>query len=118
MELKNVKLVGKLDVENGTTKAGKPWKKQTIIVEETDSQYPKSVAITVWNDMVDKVSERAIGDHINCAIRIESREYNGRWYTDVSSYAIHRSGETSSNSVPAETTKTPKKTAPPNDLPF
>lgn len=115
MELKNVKLVEKLAVETGTTKAGKNWKKQTIIVEETESQYPKQVAVLVWNEVVDKVASKNIGDLVNCAIRVESREYNGRWYTDVSSYAVH-----SAKDAPAES---PKKAAkqdpePIDQLPF
>lgn len=114
MELKNVKLIEKLAVETGVSKAGKDWKKQTIILEETDSQYPKKVAVTVWNDMVDKVATKNINDVISCAIKVESREYNSRWYTDVSAYALHgASGSTQPTQAPPVA-----KSEPVNDLPF
>lgn len=113
MELKNVKLVEKHGVESGTSKAGKPWKKQLFIVEELDSQYPKTVALTAWNDTVDKLAEKADGSAVNCALRIESREYNGRWYTDAICYQIHSAGDKSSTTKKAE-----EKQEAPNDLPF
>lgn len=116
MELKNVKLVEKLAVETGTTKAGKNWKKQTIIVEETESQYPKQVAVTVWNDVVDKVESKNIGDIVNCAIKIESREYNNRWYTDVSAFAVHSAQPSAAPEAPKSSPS--KKPEPVNDLPF
>lgn len=122
MELKNVKLVGKLDVETGTTKAGKPWKKQVVIVEETDSQYPKTVALTIWNELVEKMEAKQIGEIVNCAIRIESREYNSRWYTDVSAYAIHGLSPSQPEPVAAPVANgspvAKNAAAPPNDLPF
>ncbi|MBW6479206.1 MAG: DUF3127 domain-containing protein [Bacteroidales bacterium] len=58
-----------------------PWKRQDFIIE-TDDQYPKKVCISVWNDKVD-VGKLQPGDPVTLEISVESREYNGRWYTDV-----------------------------------
>jgi hypothetical protein len=58
-----------------------PWTRQDFILE-TDEQYPKKVCISVWNNKVDAKSLKA-GDPVTMEITVESREYNGRWYTDV-----------------------------------
>ncbi|MFO7613065.1 MAG: DUF3127 domain-containing protein [Bacteroidales bacterium] len=63
-----------------------PWKRQDFILE-TDDQYPKKVCISVWNDKVD-VGKLQPGDPVTVEISVESREYNGRWYTDVKGSGI------------------------------
>ncbi|HXR80855.1 MAG TPA: DUF3127 domain-containing protein, partial [Saprospiraceae bacterium] len=58
-----------------------PWKKQEFIVE-TQSQYPKKVCLSVWGDKVDQFS-LSVGQFVNVSVELESREYNGRWYTEA-----------------------------------
>ena len=79
------KLVSVLPVQTGSGKNG-PWKKQDIIVE-TEGQYPKKVCVSVWGD---KISESQLkpGLTLNISFDIESREYNGRWYTDVKAWKV------------------------------
>ena len=83
------KLLDKLAVQNGTSARG-PWSKQDFIVE-TLEQYPRKICMNVWGQ--DKVSELAgfnAGEILNISINIESREFNGRWYTDVRAWRIQR----------------------------
>lgn len=85
MEIKG-KLVEVLPVQTGESKNGGQWKKQTIIIE-TDGQYPKKVCITIWGDKID-ANSFATGSTLTAFIDIESREFNGRWYTDVKAWKI------------------------------
>ena len=83
------KLLDKLAVQNGTSARG-PWSKQDFIVE-TVEQYPRKICMNVWGQ--DKVSELAgfnPGEMLVISINIESREFNGRWYTDVRAWKIQR----------------------------
>ncbi len=83
------RLVEKLQEERGSSARG-PWCKQNFIVETIES-YPRKICMNVWGD--DKVSElRAYnaGEILNVSINIESREFNGRWYTDVRAWRIQR----------------------------
>ena len=77
------------DPVTGEGKNG-PWKKQEVILE-MDGQYPKKICLTCWGDKlpIDQLSE---GETITAAIDVESREYNGRWYTDVKAWRIDRGG--------------------------
>lgn len=84
------KLVSVLPAQTGTGKNG-PWKKQDIIVE-TEGQYPKKVCVTVWGDKINE-SQLKPGINLNISFDIESREYNGRWYTDVKAWKIETAGE-------------------------
>jgi len=37
-----------------------------------------------------------MGDDVNVGVEIESREYNGRWYTDVKAWKVSEVGSTGS----------------------
>jgi hypothetical protein len=84
MELKNVKLKVKLEPQGGTSQqTGKEWSKQTFVFEETDTKYPKNIALTAWNATAQEASKIPLEAELDCAIKVESREYQGKWYTDV-----------------------------------
>jgi len=74
------KLLQKLAPQTGKSARGE-WKRQDFIVE-TQEKFPKKVCLSNWNDKVDLDGARE-GDLLSIDINIESREYNGRWYTDV-----------------------------------
>jgi Domain of unknown function (DUF3127) len=72
------------------------WKKQEFIVE-TQSQYPKKVCLSVWGDKIDQFGIKE-GDLVNIAVDLESREYNGRWYTEARAWKVEKLG--GGNSTP------------------
>lgn len=72
-----------LELKTGINKAGKQWTKQDFIIE-TPGQYPKTVLLSAWGDIT--VPQQ--GTTITASIDIESREYNGKYYTDVKAYKI------------------------------
>jgi hypothetical protein len=88
MDLKiSGKVVKILEMQSGESKNG-PWKKQDFILE-TPGKYPKKVCVTQWGDQIDQnnISE---GEEITAFIDIQSREYKGRWYTDVKAWKVKR----------------------------
>jgi hypothetical protein len=95
-----------LQLQTGQGKKG-PWKKQEFIIE-TQSQYPKKVCLSAWGDKVDQYN-LSVGDEVSVSVDLESREYNGRWYTEARAWKLEKSGGNrgSSNSAP-----------PPGDEPF
>lgn len=75
------KLSQLLPLQTGTGKNG-DWKKQEFILE-TDDQFPKKVCMNLWGDKIDEIKNVSIGQTVKASVNIESREFNGRWYTDV-----------------------------------
>jgi len=76
-----------LPLESGETKSGKAWQKQTIIVE-TQETYPKLIALEVSEKAISRLKDYQSGHTITCSSTIESREYNGRWFTSVKAWKI------------------------------
>lgn len=92
MELKG-KVIQLLPMQSGMGKKG-PWKKQEFILE-TQAQYPKKVCLSAWGDKIDQFGI-AEGDQLNVSVDLESREYNGRWYTEARAWKIDKSGNSGS----------------------
>jgi hypothetical protein len=83
------KLIQLLPLQTGTGKNGE-WKKQDIIVE-TEGQFPKKICVSIWGDKAD-ASMLQIGNQLTLSFDVESREYNGRWYTDVKAWKVELAG--------------------------
>ncbi len=88
------------------------WKKQDFVIE-TEDQYPKKVCISVWGDKID-LKSFAENDAVTVSINIESREYNGRWYTDVKAWRLVK--QSASSNLPGLDTPPPPEAAPPDFL--
>lgn len=76
-----------LEEQSGEGKNG-PWRKQEFILE-TAGEYPKQICIIMWGDNIDKFAVQP-NEQLTAHIDIASREYNGRWYTDVKVWKVER----------------------------
>ncbi len=96
------KIIQIMAATGGVSKAGKEWTKQEFVIE-TQEQYPRKVMISVMGDKVNELQKFAVGNEIKASLNIESREYNGRWYTDVRAWKLEGNGSgTVSASAPAQ----------------
>ena len=117
MDIKG-KIVSCLPLASGTSAKG-AWKKQEYILQ-TEEQFPKKICFVVWGD---KINEYALSnnDSVTVSIDLESREFNGRWYTDVKAWKVVK--EAKGGTVEKET-QTSFPPVPPDpedisdDLPF
>lgn len=78
-------LIQVLTPQTGTGKNGQ-WKKQDFIIETTD-MYPKKICLAAWGDKID-ISKFSVGQTVKASFDVESREYNGKWYTDVKAFNL------------------------------
>lgn len=115
MEVKG-RVVQLLPQQSGMGKKG-PWKKQEFILE-TQSQYPKKICFSIWGDKIDQYN-LSTGDLINVSVDLESREYNGRWYTEARAWKIEKSGAGSSTAPPPDSEPFfTENSSASDDLPF
>jgi hypothetical protein len=116
------KLIQLLPLQTGVSKNGE-WKKQDIIIE-TDGQYPKKVCISIWGDKIQS-HQLVVGNRLTIDFDIESREFNGRWYTDVKAWKIETADAANNSPAPSftgggsfPTPPPPPLPSEPDDLPF
>lgn len=81
------KIVQVLPLQSGISKAGNPWQKQEYILETLGTQYPRKVCFELFGDNVNKFPLQ-VGQEVTVSIDVESREFNGRWYTSVRAWNV------------------------------
>ena len=80
MEIKG-RIIQKLDLQSGTSKAGNAWTKQEYVLE-TIENFPKKVHFDFFGERANQFPLE-VGDTINLSFDIESREWNGKWFTSI-----------------------------------
>lgn len=83
------KLIQDLGIQEGISKANNPWKKQEWVLETTGA-YPRKVKFTVFGERRIEELKLICGESYRISVDVESREFNGRWYTDVNAYGAVR----------------------------
>lgn len=89
MELQ-VKVISVLEPQSFESKKnGNTYVRHTFICE-TSGQYPRKIAFTVMGD--DRFNQMGIvvGGSYNVSFDVESREWQGRWFTEASAWRAQR----------------------------
>ncbi len=83
------KIIAVLPEQGGISKTGNEWKKQEYVLE-TQEQYPKKVCFQLFG--ADRIAQAAIqaGELLTVSFDIDSREYQGRWFTNISAWKVER----------------------------
>jgi len=99
--------------ETGTSKAGKEWKKQVIVVD-TGSDYNPEVAIQAFGDeKIKDLNKLAVGDSVLIKCNVSSREYNGRYFHNIDGWFFTKNTKEVSKELDVHFEGTT-----PDDLPF
>lgn len=82
------KVIQVLPLQGGTSAAtGNPWQLKTFIIETLD-RYPVKVAIEIFGEQRIKDNPAEVDQLVTASVDIESREYNGRWYTSIRAWKV------------------------------
>lgn len=88
MDLKG-KVITVLPVVTGEGKNGQ-WKKLEFLIE-TQDQYPKKVMFGLMGTKIDQ-NPVTMGQEVVVSFDAESREYNGRYYTNLNAWKVSAAG--------------------------
>ena len=84
------KIIQVLPEQGGVSKtSGKEWKLQAYVLE-TQEQYPRKVHFEVFGEDRIKANPCQLDDIVTVSFDIESREFNGRWYTSIRAWKIQQ----------------------------
>ena len=84
------KIIQVLPEQGGQSKTtGKDWKLQAYVLE-TQEQYPRKVHFEVFGEDRIKANPCQLDDVVTVSFDIESREFNGRWYTSIRAWKIQQ----------------------------
>lgn len=109
MEIEGM-IIRDLGPSEGISKAGNPWKKHEWLLE-TAGQFPRKVKFTVFGDRTNTVTFE-VGKSYIIQVDVESREFNERWYTDLTAYSARQTDNTMNMQQNPETVQTPQFAQP------
>ena len=75
-----------LPVTKGTSARG-DWQRQDVVFDVPDGNFSRKICVTFFN-RPDDVARLREGAACRVSVNIESREYNGRWYTDIRAWRL------------------------------
>ncbi len=87
------KIIQVLPLQEGVGRNGNPWKVQPYVLETLD-QYPRKVHFEVFGEERIKQNPCDIDQLVTVSFDIESREFNGRWYTSIRAWRIQQGDTT------------------------
>ena len=94
------KIIQVLPAQEGVGRNGNPWKVQPYVLETLD-QYPRKVHFEVFGEDRIKQNPCEIDQLVTVSFDIESREFNGRWYTSIRAWHIQQGDTTQAAAVPS-----------------
>jgi len=105
------KIIQVLPIQEGVGRNGNPWKVQPYVLETLD-QYPRKVHFVVFGEDRIRMNPCAIDQLVTVSFDIESREFNGRWYTSIRAYRIVQGDVTQGAAAPVAPAAAPVAAAP------
>jgi len=106
------KIIQVLPAQEGVGRNGNPWKVQPYVLETFD-QYPRKVHFEVFGEERIKQNPCDIDQVVTVSFDIESREFNGRWYTSIRAWKIQQGDMTQANAAaPAPAAAAPVQPTP------
>lgn len=88
------KLVKFLEVQKGTSKAGKEWMKQEFVLNTGDDYNPEICLSVFGKEKVDGLKQFSEGQHLEVEANVYSREWKGRYFHSIDAWKIEVVGET------------------------
>jgi len=68
-------------------------KRDVVFDIDLKSNYPKVLVITFWEKTMEQVEPLTTGQEVNLKFRAESREYNGRYFTNCTAISVAPIGD-------------------------
>lgn len=76
------KIIHFIGERSGTSRAGNPWKTKEYVLETIGESFTRKIAFEFFGDKAELYPLKE-GDLIKLSFDVESREYQGRWFTSV-----------------------------------
>ena len=111
----NGKVIAILPITTGEGKNG-TWRSQDYVLE-TEGQYAKKVCFNLFGEKIDE-SKVQMDSQVEVEFDIESKEYNGRWFTNIKAWKCTTLGGTQQAAPVATQTAPVAGEVIPPDLPF
>ena len=80
-----------MEVEKGTSKAGKDWQKVNFVLA-TGNEYNPEVAFQIFGDekVENFIKFNKVGQTVDVNFNVSSREFNGKYYHNLDAWKVFK----------------------------
>ena len=106
------KIIAVLPEQGGVSaRTGNAWKSQEFVIE-THEQYPRKCVFRVFG--ADRIAQFNIqaGEELRVSFDIDAHEYNGRWFNNITAWAVNRVDPAAAQAAAQGVQPTPVSAAP------
>lgn len=76
-----------LEKRSGAKKDGAVWESQDVVIKQ-EGDYGKALVVTCNEKCIQYLQGKQIGGQVKFSVNLESREYNGKYYTQVKAWRV------------------------------
>ena len=86
------KIVKILEVEKGTSKAGKEWQKINFVIDTVNQYNPEICFQLFGTEKVENFNKyNKVGQEVEVSFNVSSREFNGKYYHNLDAWKVFKS---------------------------
>lgn len=96
------------------------WTKQEVVFE-LPGEFNRKLCVGFWGEKAIEAGQLKPGEVVEVSINLESREYNGRWYTEARAWKMARKVAEAApmgDMPPLPSAEEPYNMLPADDMPF
>ncbi|MEG1635181.1 MAG: DUF3127 domain-containing protein [Rikenellaceae bacterium] len=67
------------------------WVRQEMVIEFKSGEFNKKLSLSFWGDKTNQLANLKQGEMVKAFFDLESREFNGKWFTTAQTWKIERS---------------------------
>ena len=93
------KLIEKMPLASGVSKAGKQWSKLTFVIQVQNTKFPRQVAFDTMNaQLIQTVSDTSVDTNLRVQYDVTSRKWQGKdkngqdkppqWFSNVNAWRV------------------------------
>ena len=101
----------------GTSAKGE-WHKRDFVIDDEDGQYSKNICFSLFNDKNETFKKVLIGSQVEVSFSVESREYNGKYFSNVNAFKVDVIGQQKQEEKPFDSSTPMGDSTEKDDLPF
>lgn len=80
------------------------FRKRPFVLDVQDGNYTNQAALQFVNDKTDMLDNYAVGQEVRVHFNIRSREWNGKWFTELTAWGIAKNDAQAAAAQPATST--------------
>ena len=89
-----------LPIVSGSSPRGN-WSRQEIVVEFKSGEFDRKLSLSFWGDKTNQIANIAVGEKVKAYFDLESREFNGKWFTTAQAWKLDRNINVAQQAAPS-----------------